>query len=166
MIQQVINYYDPTKPSLRHTHYYLLTITLLIAFTFFPSLLLLLYPIKCLRRFLYIACCRCLHCIQAFADTFQGYYKDGTEGTRDYRSMTSLQFIYRMVLNCNRWFATNSSWNEIRILDSLVCMLPHHPASYMNITEGILLYSIVAALSVLIITGIIIYPEGYIEYYI
>ena len=66
-------YYDPTKPSLRHTHYFLPVITLWIAFTFLPSLLLLLYPIKCLRKLLYyFVCCRHLHCIQTFADTFQG----------------------------------------------------------------------------------------------
>ena len=35
----------------------------------------------------------------------------------------------------------------------------------MNTTEGIL-YSIVAALSVLISAGVIIYPEGYINHYI
>ena len=100
-------YYDPTKPSLSHTHYYLLVITLLITFTLLPSLLLLLYPIKCIRRFLYFVCCRRLHCIQAFADTFQGYYKDGTDGTQDYRSMASLQFIFRLVINLsNRWFAS------------------------------------------------------------
>ena len=166
-------YYDPTKPSLRHTHYYLPVITLLIAFTLLPSLLLLLYPIKCLRRFLYFVCCRRLHCIQAFADTFQGYYKDGTDGTRDYRSMASLQFIFRVVLNLsNRWFASGllilneMKYTIVMLIVLSVCYLTIQPykESYMNITEGIL-YSIVAALSVLISAGII-YPEGYIKHYI
>ena len=167
-------YYDPTKPSLRHTHYYLPVITLLITFTFLPSLLLLLYPIKCIRRFLYFVCCRRLHCIQAFADTFQGYYKDGTDGTRDYRSMASLQFIFRVVLNLgNRWFASGipivngMKYTIVMLIALSVCYLTIQPykESYMNTTEGIL-YSIVAALSVLISAGVITYPEGYIKHYI
>ena len=167
-------YYDPTKPSLIHTHYYLPVITLLIAFTFLPSLLLLLYPIKCLRRFLYFFCCRRLHCIQAFADTFQGYYKDGTEATLDYRSMASLQFIFRLVLNLgNRWFhvglpiVNGMKYTIVMLIALSVCYLTIQPykESYMNTTEGIL-YSIVAALSVLISSGVIIYPDGYIKHYI
>ena len=166
-------YYNPTKPLLIHTHYFLPVITLLIAFTFLPSLLLLLYPIKCLRRFLYFVCCRRFHCIQAFADSFQGYYKDGTEGSQDYRSMASLQFLFRVVLNLNnRWFASgllivNEMKFVIVMLMALsVCYLTIQPykESYMNTTEGIL-YSIVAALSVLISAGVI-YPDGYIKCYI
>ena len=166
-------YYDPTKPSLIHTHYFLPVITLLIAFTFLPSLLLLLYPIKCFRRFLYFVCCRRLHCIQAFADTFQGHYKDGTDGTRDYRSMASLQFILRVVLNLgNKWFRAGLTivhemkYGIVMFIALSVCYFTIQPykESYMNTIEGIL-YSIVAALSVLINAGMI-YPNGYIHRYI
>ena len=168
------DYYDPTKPSLRHTHYFLPVITLLIAFTFLPSLLLLLYPIKCLRRFLYFVCCRQLHCIQAFADTFQGYYKDGTDGTRDYRSLASLQFIFRVVLNLgNRWFlpglqiVNGMKYTIVMLIALSVCYFTFQPykESYMNTTEAIL-YCIVAALSVLISSDVIIYPERSIKHYI
>ena len=167
-------YYDPTKPSLRHTHYYLPVITLLIAFTVLPSLLLLLYPIKCLRRLLYFFCCRRLHCIQAFADTFQGYYKDGTDGTRDYRSMASLQFIFRVVLNLsNRWFLAGlpivhgMKYTIVMLIALSVFYFTIQPykESYMNTTEGIL-YSIVAALSILISAGVTIYPMGYVKHYV
>ena len=170
-------YYDPTKPSLRYTHYFLPVITLLIAFTFLPSLLLLLYPIKCFQRFLYFVCCRRFHCIQAFADTFQGYYKDGTDGTRDYRSMASLQFLFRLILNLsNGWFHAGlpiihgMKYTLVMLIALSVCYLTIQPykESYMNTTEGIL-YSIVTALSILISDGIIIYPSNiqhYIYYYI
>ena len=166
-------YYDPTKPSLRHTHYYLPVITLLITFTLLPSLLLLLYPIKCLRRFLYFVCCRRLQCIQAFADTFQGYFKDGTDGSRDYRSMASLQFLFRVLLNLNnRWFRAGlpifhgMRYTIVILIALSVCYFTIQPYKecYMNTTEGIL-YSILAALSILISTGII-YPVDRIKHYI
>ena len=33
-------------------------------------------------------------------DTFQGWYKDGTEGTRDYRFISGLYFLLRIGLVC------------------------------------------------------------------
>ena len=118
-------------------------------------------------------CCRRLHCIKAFADTFQGYYKDGTDGTQDYRSMASLQFIFRVVLNLNnRWFVSGllivneMKYTIVMLIALSVCYLTIQPykESYMNTTEGIL-YSIVAALSALI-SAEIVYPKGYIHRYI
>ena len=52
-----------------------------------PILLLILYPTTCFRK-----CSTCLKprwmlTLQIFADTFQGCYKNGTNGTRDYRQM-------------------------------------------------------------------------------
>ena len=36
--------------------------------------------------------------LHAFADTFNGYYKNGTEGTRDYRYFAGLYLTFRIVL--------------------------------------------------------------------
>ena len=52
---------------------------------YMPPLLLLLYPIHLFRR-LFICCgFRRWDILPVIMDTFQGWYKDGTEGTYDYR---------------------------------------------------------------------------------
>ena len=62
-----------------------------------PTLLLLLYPIKAFRRLL--TCCGSsrYHAIYVFIDTFQGHYKDGTNGSRDYRAASSISFLLKIL---------------------------------------------------------------------
>ena len=88
-------YYDPTAKDIP---YFVPVIILLTGFTLFPILLLCLYPIRCMRRIFSLTCCKNLHFLQSFVDAFQGHYKDGTSGTRDYRAMASSQFIIRVIL--------------------------------------------------------------------
>ncbi len=68
----------------------LLTVSILI---YLPTVLLLLYPIKCFRKLLSYCGPKKYHAIYVFIDTFQGHYKDGTNGTRDYRAASCISFI-------------------------------------------------------------------------
>ena len=73
-----------------HTKKYILyltiVVTLLILFGAIPSLLLVFYPIKVLRRRLEHCCSnRYLTGVTIFIETFHGPFKDGSDGTRDYR---------------------------------------------------------------------------------
>ncbi len=60
-----------------------------------PTFLLVLYPIKAFRK--HLSCCGVsrYHAIYVFLDTFQGHYKDGTSGSRDYRAASSISFLLR-----------------------------------------------------------------------
>ena len=68
--------------------------------TYFPVIiLLLLYPLKIFRKFLHYCCGgRKYHTIYVFMNTFQGHYKDSTNGTRDYRAVSCLNFLIKFVI--------------------------------------------------------------------
>ena len=79
-------------------------VTLLTLFGAIPSLLLVLYPIKWFRRRLEHCCSnRYLTGVTIFIDTFQEPFKDGYDGTRDYRMIpgvcTSLSLL-TTILSC------------------------------------------------------------------
>ena len=78
--------------------------TLISTWYFIPSvlnfpviILLLLYPLKIFRKLLHCCCGgRKYHTIYVFMNTFQGHYKDGTNGSRDYRAVSCLNFLLRL----------------------------------------------------------------------
>ena len=96
--QEIALYYDGTVEYLRRTHlpYAVLAISVLLVFTLLPILLLCLYPCRCFQRFLnrLNVNSQVLH---TFMDTFQGCFKDGTNGTRDCRYFASIYLITRVV---------------------------------------------------------------------
>ena len=66
-----------------------------------PVILMLLYPMRCFRKCLGKLCCsrgRTCLMLQTFMECFHGYYKDGTNGTRDCRYVAGLYFVIRMLL--------------------------------------------------------------------
>ena len=74
-----------------------------------PVILMLLYPMRCFRKCLGKLCCcrgRTHLMLQTFMECFHGYYKDGTNDTRDCRYVAGLYFIIRMVLCFLYAFAT------------------------------------------------------------
>ena len=89
-------YADPSihQFSRQHLPYLLFSTIALFTFCFIPTILLCLYPTKLFRRLL--QCClplRWQYGLGAFMDVFQGYYKDGRDGTRDYRAASSIHLI-------------------------------------------------------------------------
>ena len=91
-------YYDASIGyfSVQHLPFALLAIFVLCVFVVFPALVLLLYPTRIFQRSL--GCWRVKwHVLHAFADTFNGYYKNGTEGTRDYRFFAGLYIMFRLL---------------------------------------------------------------------
>ena len=74
-----------------------------------PVILMLLYPMRCFRKCLGKLCCcrgRTHLMLQTFMECFHGYYKDGTNGTRDCRYVAGLYFVIRMLLCLLYAFAT------------------------------------------------------------
>ena len=93
--QMPVLYYDGTVEYFKHEHirYGLLAVAVLLVFTFFPILLLCLYPLRCFQRFL-----NRYHLNSQTLHTFMDTFKDGTNGTRDCRSFTAIYLIIRVVI--------------------------------------------------------------------
>ena len=98
-IQSPVVYYDGTLEYFGQEHlpYALLAFAVLIVFTFLPILLLCVYPCRCFHR-----CLNRYHlsgpALHTFMDTFQGSYKDGTNGTRDCRYFAAIYLMTRVLL--------------------------------------------------------------------
>ena len=80
-----------------HLPYAIVAIAMLLVFVVSPCLLLCLFPCRCFQRFLNRYGLRSL-ALTTFMDTFQGCYKDGTNGTRDCRYFAAMYFILLAVL--------------------------------------------------------------------
>lgn len=96
--EKVLNF-DPsiTFFSSHHVPYVVLAIGVILLFGLFPPVLLTAYQFKC--------CKSCLERLQLrqpgleqFIETFQGCYKNGTDGTGDRRYFAGLYFIFRVVM--------------------------------------------------------------------
>ena len=86
--------------SLKHIPYAIFAISVIFVFVLLPPLLLLLYPTRLFRKCLKLLGFRRWLLLHHTMDIFQGWYKDGTEGTRDYRSLSSLYMLLRIGSGC------------------------------------------------------------------
>ena len=80
-------YIDPTVPIFNSKHLFLIALSVVI-FIFIilpPILLLLIFPTRLFNKLSCRLKTRWVVSIQIFVDTIQGCYKDGIDGTRDYR---------------------------------------------------------------------------------
>ena len=106
--QKCVLYYDPTVEC--HTQEFAIfgtiAVCILIIFIIFPTVLLILYPTRLFRRC--VSCCgfRRWHALHMFVESFQGQYKDGTNGTCDFRMLSASFLLLRilvLVLFLNRY---------------------------------------------------------------
>ena len=93
--------FDPTVRffHLEHIPYTMLALSIILVFILFPPVLLLLYPTRFFKKCL--SCCGYTRwdVIHVVADCFQGWYKDGTEGTLDYRPVSAVYLLLRVALS-------------------------------------------------------------------
>ena len=63
-----------------------------------PTILLILYPTRLFRKC--VSCCgfRRWHALHMFVESFQGQYKDGTNGTHDFRMVSASFLIFRILI--------------------------------------------------------------------
>ena len=96
----VVLYYDASIEyfSREHLPVALPAICVLLVFVVFPLLLLLLYPMRSFQKCLGYCTRIRWQFLHTFADAFQGCYKNGTNGTHDYRYFAGLYFLFRAVL--------------------------------------------------------------------
>ena len=92
-------YYDPTVKchSQEYSIFVIVAVCVLAVFIACPTVLLILYPTRLFRKC--VSCCgfRRWHALHMFVESFQGQYKDGTNGTRDFR-MVSASFLILKIL--------------------------------------------------------------------
>ncbi len=91
-------YYAGEVPYFSKTHlpYFILSISVLLVFVISPFLLLLFYPTKAFQKCLGLFPRVNWHPLHAFADAFNGCFKNGTDGTRDWRYFGSFYLLFRM----------------------------------------------------------------------
>ena len=145
--------YDPTIPyfKFKHIPYIIIALSVIITFILLPPLLLLLYPTRPFRKLL--TCCgfRRWDILHMIMDTFQGWYKDGTEGTYDYRPLSALYMLLRIGLVTEyltviglslysngglKWFVTGLLHVFLATLTFIAKPYKKH---WMNITDGFIL---------------------------
>ena len=99
IIGSSVFFYDPTWAYFgkEHLPFAITAIFIIFVFVGLPPLLLIVYPTRIFRKC--FGCCglRRWHALRAFMETFQGCYKDGTGGTRDYRSLSGLYLLIRII---------------------------------------------------------------------
>jgi len=116
-----------------------ITAFLILAFTFHPPMLLILYPCKVFKRCLNCCSERQQHALRTFVEAFQGCYK--TEEW-DFRSMSGVCLLLRFVLiivNIDHelgWLLRALMLLSLSVLTLIV--LPYKK-SYMNVLDGLLL---------------------------
>ena len=93
-------YYDPTVEcfTLEYSIFAAIAGCVLVIFIICPTVLLILYPTRLFRYC--VSCCRFRrwHALHMFVESFQGQYKDGTNGTRDFRMVSASFPILRMLI--------------------------------------------------------------------
>ena len=91
-------YYDASVLffSREHLPFAFLAIFVILTFNILPLLVVVLYPTRVFQKCL--NCCRIRwHAVHAFADAFNGCYKDGTNGTWDYRYFAGFYLLARIL---------------------------------------------------------------------
>ena len=91
-------YYDASVVFISRDHlpFAILAIFVVLTFNILPLLVVVLYPTRVFQK-----CLSCLrirwHAVHAFADAFNGCYKDGTNGTWDYRYFAGFYLLLRII---------------------------------------------------------------------
>ena len=93
-----ILYYDTSLEYFRRKHvpYACLSLVSIFFFNILPPVILILYTTKCFKRCLQRCGFRSWHTLAFVTDVFQGWYKDGTSGTFDYRAFSALFMVLRL----------------------------------------------------------------------
>ena len=96
---QKVLYYGGSAEYMSNKHIPLAAIAIIVSATFtaIPPLLLFLYPCSLFQNFL-TRCNINSHALRTFIEIFQGCFKDGTNGTRDFRYFSGLYFVLRIAL--------------------------------------------------------------------
>ena len=125
--KKCVLYFDQTVEcqTLEYSIFEAVAIFVLVTFILFPTVLLILYPTRLFKRCVSGCGFRRWHFLHMFVESFQGQYKDGTNGTHDFRMASASFLILRMLVMVafvNRHYYTWSSSFQIALLASVSCL--------------------------------------------
>ena len=144
IILQPMHLFSPTGNSTLHTYidptlayfgqenlpYGLMALFLTIVLILIPLLLLFIYPLRSFQTFLNNRQWQC-STLHVFADSFQGFYKDGTNGTRDYRWFAGLHLLLRFIVvffyDVSNYYRVNAVLMVISIALYMGLLAVFHP---------------------------------------
>ena len=131
--------------SKEHLPYAVAAILILIIFILSPALLLLCHPTKLFRKcssYCRLRRCQALH---TFVEKFQGCYKDGVNGTKDFRSLAGLYLVVRIALLTTAGYYNSyaAGWllraTIIIAASLLVAIARPYKGNYTNVLESLIL---------------------------
>ena len=156
----VVFYFDPTVVffSKRHLPLAVIAIFVIAFFVLLPPLLLIMYPTRVFQRWFGYHRLRSWHAVRIFVETFQWCYKDGTEGTRDFRSLSGLYLVLRIGMQMAYIISTLSPGNGsntwiysgvlFTILSLLFSLVRPYKSQNMNAVDSLLM-ALLAIISIL-----------------
>ena len=144
--------YDPSIRFLHSEHipYVVVACTVLVVFVLLPPLILLLYPTRLFRKCLSFCGFRRWDILQFIMDIFQGYYKDGTDGTWDYRFISAIYMVLRIssAITCTAVALLKTTYEQkIEVgagvshvlMGTLFLLLRPYKTNWMNKVDGLIL---------------------------
>ena len=154
-------YIDPNVPYGSNKHVLLMTFSVAVAvFVFLPPVLILVvYPTSLYRKISHWISPKWRLRIKTYVETFNGSFKDGTNGTRDYRSLSGLLLLllsvfpplfHRMIStifpsseNLTNNFTTSSLMAIVICTVALLCILihPYKDSLTNRLTAGLMVVS-------------------------
>ena len=165
-VGHLVFYFDPSVKffSREHLAFAIPSMLIMLLFVVLPPLLLILYPTRVFRRCFGYCGVRKWHALRVFVETFQWCYKDGTEGTRDYRSLSGLYLVLRIIYCLETTIGTlavgngANSWIYSAVLfltmSLFFALARPYKGKYMNIADSLLL-------AILVISSFLCLPYLY-----
>ena len=168
---EFVTFVDPTIPFAHPKHIYLMVFSLcILAFIVMPPIVVLMvYPTRLFTKLQSHLSPRLNLAIDTFVNTYQGCYKDGTNGTKDYRSWSggflALCVLFIIVGRCIGAFVeVNNRHPVIELQSSIVALitlsvafavLRPYKSNIANIT-GLTLFALLALAATLSISLLVI----------
>ena len=110
--QKRVLYTDPTVEWNTSIPYVLVTAVFLIFISLIPSLLLCIYPTRLYRYLSRYLNARKRLAITAFAEALHSCFKDGLNGTRDYRALAGSTVFFVFLIGIIAYFFSNSMFRD------------------------------------------------------
>ena len=130
--QKRVLYTDPTVEWNANIPYVLIAAVFLIFISLIPSLLLCLYPTRLYRYLSKFLSARKQLAITAFAEALHSCFKDGLNGTRDYRAFAGATLFLALLFGAIDYFSERLFGDIPRIVEIVFWMILACIVSYMK----------------------------------
>ena len=113
----------------------------------FPPLLLIVYQTKVFKKLLTIVRLDSWPPLHMFVGLFQGNYKDGTEGTYDYRFLSGVYLVFRIIIVMRLNYTTPANGYYVYLLIAVLLfisaslfqtLVQPYKKRYMNVLESLI----------------------------